>query len=411
MRIAVIGAGAAGCFCAAELSRRVPGAEIDIYEGGAAPMAKLALTGGGRCNITNSFGFVKSVAEAYPRGAALMKGALRAFGPEDTLNWFRREGVEFVLADDGCWFPASQDARQICNTLGRILRQGGVRTHCRCRVSSIRRSGSGFLLRAGSSEVQADKLIIASGGRHSSAGYSFLDGLGLEIIPPVPSLFTFCVPNSSLNALSGTVAGNVRLSLIGGNISSAGTLLITHWGMSGPAALKLSAHAARLLAERSYKAELSVNWLNCNEEECRGLLSALAAENAPKLLSNARPTDLAQRLWEHLLARAGMRPDMRWGELGRKGLNRLTGVICADSYLMDGRWTHKEEFVTCGGVALPCLDKSTMECKSVPGAYIIGEAADIDAITGGFNLQAAWTTAMLSARAIEKLEKNIVIQK
>ena len=240
-----------------------------------------------------------------------------------------------------------------------------------------------------------DAVVITTGG--AARGLPFLEGLGLEMVPPVPSLFTFTVPDPGLRSLMGLVV-EAAIGLQGTAFKAEGPLLITDWGLSGPAALKLSSYAARHLAESGYKGNLSINWLNANENEVRALLQKSALDNPQKLVSS---THLLQaRLWSHLLAKAGLRPDLRWAELGSKGLNRLTATLIGDSYPLTGKSKFRDEFVTAGGVAPSNIDPSTLECKRYPGLYFAGEVLDIDAITGGFNLQAAWSTGYVCARSI-----------
>ena len=242
-----------------------------------------------------------------------------------------------------------------------------------------------------------DAVVVTTGG--APKGLPMLDGLDLEWIPTVPSLFTFTVRDEGLRALMGLVV-DAAVSIPGTAFKAEGPLLITDWGLSGPAVLKLSSQAARHLHDAGYKAPLSVNWLAMNEAETRALLQETAAANSRKQVANASPAGLQGRLWNHLISRAGLRADIRWAELGSKGFNRLVATLTQDSYEIAGRTRFKEEFVTCGGVALSNIDGNTLECKAYPGLYFAGEVLDIDAITGGFNLQAAWTTGYVVAKAI-----------
>ena len=390
--VAVIGAGAAGCFCVAELRKTVPDLSIAVFEAAPKAMAKLSVTGGGRCNLTNSFEGIHSLAEAYPRGERLMKRALKVFSQEDTLRWFENEGVPLVLQDDHCWFPRSQKAMDIVHCLEKHLK--GVDLRFRTAVKRIVPAESGGAFVDGEA---FDYVVVTTGG--AVHGLTFLEAMEMEVIPPVPSLFTFTIPDPHLRSLMGLVV-DASVSLPGTRFSASGPLLITDWGLSGPASLKLSSYAARYLAERQYKGELSVNWLGANENETRTLLQGLAARNPQKQLSNTPP--LQQRLWNHLLSRAGLRENLRWAELGSKGLNRLTAVLINDVYPLSGKSKFREEFVTAGGVALSNIDLSTLESKRHKGVFFAGEVLDIDAITGGFNLQAAWSTGYICARSIFK---------
>ena len=384
-KVAIIGAGAAGCFCAATLRELAPELPVTLFEAASKPLAKVAITGGGRCNLTNSFEGIRSLSEAYPRGERIMKRALQAFSQEDTLRWFEERGVPCVLQPDHCWFPQSQDAMDVVRCLLNAAKGADIRLDT--KVTSIQRgcvNGEAF-----------DYVVVTTGG--APKGLPFLEGLGLELVPPVPSLFTFTVPDPALRSLMGLVV-EASIGLAGTSFKAEGALLITDWGLSGPATLKLSSYAARHLAEKGYKGNIWINWLNANEKAVREQLQETASRNPQKQVST---THLLQaRLWSHLLARAGLRPDIRWAELGSKGLNRLVAILTADSYPLSGKSKFREEFVTAGGVALSNINPNTLECKQHPGLYFAGEVLDIDAITGGFNLQAAWSTGYVCAQSI-----------
>ena len=388
-QISIVGAGAAGCFSAIELKRRLPEARITIHEAGPRPLAKVAITGGGRCNLTNTFENIQDLREAYPRGHQLMKRALRQFGPDETRRWFEEAGVALKTEAGGRVFPRSDDALEIVRTLEREMARLGVRIRCKSRVEDIRP-----LLQ------ESDAVIVTTGGSPQASGLSFLSALELQIEAPVPSLFTFRTGEAGIKALMGTVAPRTLLSLPGTGFRANGPLLLTDWGFSGPATLKLSSYAARHLAEKAYRSPLSVNWTGDNEQSVRQVLGEAAAGNGRKMLANTPLFQLPGRLWEFLLQRSGLRPDLRWAELGSKGLNRLVSTLTNDPYGITGRAAFKEEFVTCGGVALSNLDPATLASKRHPGLYFAGEVLDIDAVTGGFNLQAAWTTGWICARSV-----------
>ena len=410
--VAIIGAGAAGCFCAAQLRSLAPELAVTVFEAGPKPLAKVAITGGGRCNLTNSFAGIRSLKEAYPRGERVMKRALKAFSQEDTVRWFEAQGVPCVLQEDHCWFPQSQNAMDIVNALQRAMKGADVRL--KTPVISVAQPvvGNYFSQDFAKNHFSSDSIepthinvngepfdfvVITTGG--APKGVPFLEGLGLEMIPPVPSLFTFTVPDASLRSLMGLVV-EASIGLQGTAFKAQGALLITDWGLSGPATLKLSSYAARHLAETGYKGTLGINWLCLSENEARELLQKTAEENPQKQVSTTHL--LQSRLWNHLIQKAGLREGIRWAEVGSKGLNRLSAVLTADSYPLSGKSKFREEFVTCGGVALSNVDLSTLECKTHPGLYFAGEVLDIDAITGGFNLQAAWSTGYVCAQSIVK---------
>lgn len=411
MRIAIIGAGAAGCFAAINLKRMCPQADVTIYESGRKPLAKVAVTGGGRCNLTNSFERVRSLAAVYPRGERLMKRLMHEFNQEDVCRWFESEGVRLVTQDDCCVFPQSQDAMEIVGTLTRLIHRNGIELRTGHRVARIEHHGNcdgtaGYDIRfAGetSSAVTADAVIVTTGGSPKASGLDFLRPLDLKTTEPVPSLFSVCLPGDSIRELTGTVVEDATVALTGTKMRADGPLLITHWGLSGPAILKLSSYAARTLAENGYKATLSVNWTgDCNEADTLETITGLAVKNPQKQLSSVYPTFLNARLWMHLLSRSGLTGNLRWNELGRKGMNRLVNTLTNSLYRMDGKNRFKEEFVTCGGVALDAINPQTLESRAHPGLYFAGEVLDVDAITGGFNLQAAWTMGFVAAKNIAK---------
>lgn len=401
-RIAVIGAGAAGCFCAAQLGRRLPEAEVVVLEGARKPLSKVAVTGGGRCNFTNTFDSIGRLEEAYPRGARLMKRALGRFSQADARDWFEAEGVPSVVMDDGCVFPQSQDAMDIVRALERAMRLSGVQVHCGHKVTSVEDMGGRFRISlADGSALEADKVVVTTGGSPSPAGLAMLAPLGLDTVPPVPSLFTFNIGNDSLKSLMGTVVQDALVGLAGTGLRAGGALLLTDWGVSGPAVLKLSSYAARHLAESGYTGTLNISWLGTpKDSECMEVVQGLMHSEPRKMVVSAGPAALPGRLWRHIAARALLREDLRWAELGPRGAARLAAALACDAYPITGRCRFKDEFVTCGGVALSEISLNTLESKKHPGLHLAGEVLDVDAITGGFNLQAAWSMAYTVAGAI-----------
>lgn len=388
MKVAIVGAGAAGCFCAANLRRLAPQIHIDIYERAKKPLQKVAITGGGRCNLTNSFAEVRSLQQVYPRGYNLMKRLLKTFDHQQTMQWWKDAGVRLVVQDDQCVFPRSQDAMEVVTTLLRVM-QG-------CRLLLDHKVDDITLLRP-----HYDAVVVTTGGSPKAEGMNFLAPLGLDMVPPVPSLFTFTL-DSEVTQLMGVVAPHAVTGLAGTKFRAEGPLLITHWGMSGPAVLKLSSHAARWLAEHDYHASLMVNWLGgLNDEQSLALLRQSLAQNPAKQIGNiALNSQLTSRLWHHLLVTAGIDPARRCAEVGTKQMARLVAALTNSQYPIVGKGAYKEEFVTCGGVSLSEVSPQTLECRKHPGLYFAGEALDVDAVTGGFNLQAAWTMAMTVARSI-----------
>lgn len=410
MKVAIVGAGAAGCFCAIALKRMLPQAQVDVYEAGTRPLAKVAITGGGRCNLTNSFRAVKSLAQVYPRGERLMKKLFSLWDEKQTMQWFEQEGVALVTQEDECVFPLSQDAMQIVRTLTYLMHQLGITLHTRHRLRQLQQRGVGYSLSfadASQSEVQADKVVLAIGGCPSRRLLTPLDDLQLPVVDPVPSLFAFQINDAALHALMGCVVEDAVAFLAGTKFRTQGPLLITHWGMSGPAILKLSSHAARHLAECDYQATLCINWMGeANEDEVRVMLQDLQRRHPQRLLINEYPTRFTARLWEMLCTRAGMDADTKWCDLAGRRLNKLVSLLTADAYPVSGKSKFKEEFVTCGGISLSALRGTTMEMKEHPGLYAAGEVLDVDAVTGGFNLQAAWTMGYAVAKSIADAATN-----
>ena len=402
MNVAIIGAGAAGCFAAIQIKRNNPKANVTVYEAGIKPLIKVAVTGGGRCNLTNSFDGIRSLDEAYPRGARLLKRLFRTFDYNDVYQWFESEGVSLTTQDDECVFPVSQDAMEIVNTLVRLMRSLGVKFITRHRVAAIDREAEDgeYLLTFSHGDVaKADAVVVTAGGSPQVRGLEMYEKLGLDIVSPVPSLFSLNLEkNHPMTALMGTVVNDVQARLVGTKLSAFGPLLITHWGVSGPAILKLSSYAARILAENDYKAQVAINWFGqANEAEVTRIITEIAEQNQKKLVSSVWPERFNNRMWCYLIDACGLRQDIRWGELGKKGLNKMVALLTNHTLNIVGKNKYKEEFVTCGGVALSNVNSSTLESKKHPHLYFAGEILDVDAITGGFNLQAAWTMGYVVA--------------
>lgn len=385
----------------------MPEAEVVILEKGKRPLAKVAITGGGRCNLTNSFAEIRSLEHVYPRGHRLMKKLMHHFSHEDAYEWFEDRGVRLLTQDDECVFPVSQDAMEIVGTLLRLLNESGAKIMTETKVERVERApscsprGEGmWKVETNRGELYADTVLVTTGGHPSMSGYEMLSGLDIDIEHSVPSLFSLCINNDSLKALMGTVVKEAAVTLQGTKLRAEGALLITHWGISGPATLKLSSYAARVLAEKGYVSDVSVRWLMDGNNDILDMLRTLATDHRDKKLSSVYPIEFNQRLWLHLLQRAGLKPDMRWKELRDKEFNRLHNILINDVYHVTGKNPHKEEFVTCGGVSLSSLNHKTLESKNHPGLHFAGEVTDVDAITGGFNLQAAWTMGYVAAHGI-----------
>ena len=388
MRTAIIGGGAAGFFLAINLKKMVPEMDVTIFERSHRVLAKVEISGGGRCNCTNSFAEVRDLSEVYPRGHRLMKRLFNVFDYRKAYEWFEQQGVLLVTQEDQCVFPKAQDSHIIINCFLSLARQYQIQIVTGRKIQHLE-------------EVQDyDYVAVTTGGSPKGEGLKWLSDMGHEIVSPVPSLFTVQIQDSSLTALMGTVVEHVSVMIPSTKFRANGPLLITHWGMSGPAILKLSSYAARHLAEQRYRMPLSVNWVEKTDAEIQAMLYESTARFSAKQLSTLNPFGLPQRLWEYLLMKTLGGRTMRWGELSKKDVNRLVNVLTNDTYQTAGRAPFKDEFVTCGGVSLKSINPSTLESRHVPNLYFAGEVLDIDGITGGFNFQAAWTTAYTVASSI-----------
>lgn len=407
MKTAIIGGGAAGFFLAIHLKQSLPQADVTIYERADRVLAKVKISGGGRCNLTNSFTDVDDLKHIYPRGHRLMKRLLQTFSHKDAYEWFEQHGVPLTTQDDNCVFPQAQDSEVVILCLRREAAAAGVKVKTGHAVKSVQRREDGQLAiefyHKENSQVFFDTIAITTGGAPHAEGHDWLSALGHKMEHPCPSLYTFNIDCAELKNLMGIVIKEASVTIPGSKYNANGPLLITHWGLSGPAVLKLSSYAARYLFENSFRAPLLVNWSGHeNNEQAAQLISELASANSRKQLGSLHLYDLQSRLWNYLLQRAGLNPEKPWGELGKKGINRLANILTADTYEITGKGSFRDEFVTCGGVSLESIHLNTLESKVCPGLYFAGEVLDIDAITGGFNFQAAWTTGFVAAQAIAK---------
>lgn len=403
LHIAIVGGGAAGFFAAIEAKRSFPHSDVTIFEKNSKVLAKVEITGGGRCNLTNSFAEISDLKQAYPRGHKLMKRLFKQFDHKKVFEWFENNDVPLVTQDDQCVFPLSQDSHSIIDCLENTARHLGVKIQCNHQLTHIIEQEDGKLLLCFKNGKQGifDRVAITTGGHHRMENFKHLADLGHEIEQPIPSLFTFNIADKDFKSLMGTVVDPVFTSIPGTKLKAEGPLLITHWGMSGPAVLKLSSHAARLLHENNYQVKIAVNWIHESsrtwaEENIQGIISA----NPQKQLASIRPFNLPSRLWLYLIKKMGLSAEKKWSELGKKGCNLLIETLTNDIYQVNGKGTFKEEFVTCGGISLNSINPHTLESKACPHLFFAGEVLDIDAITGGFNLQAAWTTGYVVGQHI-----------
>jgi predicted Rossmann fold flavoprotein len=402
-QIAVIGGGAAGFFAAITAKEHNPVARVVIFERSDQVLAKVRISGGGRCNLTNGCDSITALCSAYPRGSRALKKAFHIFNNKDTITWFEKRGVPLVVEDDLRVFPKSGNSQAIVDCFLGEAAKMGIEIHTGTGVKAILQGADKLEVMIEEEKFPAelfDKVIVTTGGSPKRSGLEWLEKLGHKIEVPVPSLFSFNMPTEKITGLMGVSVENAQVRIQGTKLISNGPLLITHWGMSGPAILKLSSFGARILNEMEYHFKIQVNWANgMNNELVLNDLEEISHQYPKKLLSNLRPCDLPGRLWQFLLEKIDLQEHKNWGEVGKKGMNRLVNLLTNDVYEVNGRTTFKDEFVTCGGVSLESVDMNTMESKVVKDLYLAGEVLDIDAITGGFNLQAAWTTGYIAGSA------------
>jgi len=400
-QVVVIGAGAAGFFAAIACKRHCPTASVTILEKSEKMLAKVKVSGGGRCNVTTSVTDISALITHYPRGSKQLRKCFGQFGPTDTVRWFAERGVPLKTEADGRMFPITDSSQTIIDCLMNEAQRLGIVIRKSTPVKSIIPKEKGFELNCGEGEViHADCVIITTGGSPKMEAYRWLEELGHRIEPPVPSLFTFNMPDEDITALMGVVANPVAVRIQGTKLRSEGPLLITHWGMSGPAILKLSAFGARILNGMGYAFTVQLNWLHeATEEDARALVSTHRAAHPEQQANNGNPTRLPSRLWVYLLSRAGIAETTRWADIQGKPMNRLINALVNDAYAAKGKTTFKEEFVTCGGVALEDVDMTTMQSRKCPRLHFAGEILDVDGVTGGFNFQAAWTTGFIAGRS------------
>ena len=388
-RTAIIGGGAAGFFLAVNLKEMWPEMDITIFERGKRLLTKVEISGGGRCNCTNTFEGVKDLSAVYPRGHRLMKRLFNIFNHEDTYQWFENHGVPLTVQPDHCVFPQAQDSHAIIDCLLRHARQYGVHIVTNHPVTQL------------SDLKEYDYKVVTTGGMPRNGTMDWLQEAGHEIEPPIPSLFSLSIEDPALKSLMGVVADPAIAQLPGTKIRTQGPLLITHWGLSGPAILKLSSHAARLLHDCHYRTTVLVNWTGLPETDVRETIMDMTILHRLKQLQSLAPFGLTHRLWQYILDKSlGEKAKLRWTDLGKKDLNRLICTLTGDSITTTGRAPFRDEFVTCGGVSLTSIQPTTLESRVCQGLYFAGEVLDIDGITGGFNFQAAWTTAYTVAQAI-----------
>ena len=401
-RLVVIGGGAAGFFCAINAAQMNPALEVIIVEKTSKLLSKVRISGGGRCNVTHHCFSMAEMIKKYPRGNQFLKRAFHHFFTTDTIRWFEERGVQLKTEADGRMFPTTDSSETIVNCLMKEVNKNGVQILLNREVAALSMLNDEWSIGFKYGEkIMTDFVCIASGGYPKSLQFEWLKKSGHTIEAPVPSLFTFNMPGNNVTSLMGIVAENASVKIAGSKLQEKGPLLITHWGMSGPCILKLSAWGARELAVKNYQFSILVNWLPAfNEQTLKDKFQQVRFDQAAQKIVNRNAFGLPQRLWQYLLQQSGVNENLRWADLPAKEQNKLIKNICAQEFAVSGKTTFKEEFVTAGGVALEEVDYNTMQSKIVPNLFFAGEVLNIDGVTGGFNFQSAWTTGFIAAKAI-----------
>jgi len=402
-KIVVVGGGAAGYFAAITCAEAAPETEVVILEATAHPLAKVKVSGGGRCNVTHACFEPRELVKRYPRGSRELLGPFHQWQPRDTVAWFERRGVALKTEEDGRMFPTTDSSQTIIDCLQTAAANAGVDLRTRCGlVTAERTAAGGFRLELTAGEtLECDALLLATGGNRSSAGFAVAEKMGHTVEPLAPSLFTFHVADPRLQDLSGIAVADTVASVAGSKLSERGPTLITHWGLSGPAILRLSAWGARELQAREYRFPLVLNWAGGRSvEQVRADLVQLRATYPRRQIGTNGGFGIPLRLWERLVVAAGLKLDTIWTSVSNALLGNLAAQLAAGEFTVSGKSMNKEEFVTCGGIRLGEIDFKTMQSRRCPGLFFAGEVLDIDGITGGFNFQAAWTTGYLAGRAL-----------
>ena len=399
--IAVIGGGAAGFFGAIAAAEGDPAARVVLIEKNRQLLSKVRVSGGGRCNVTHSCFDPAVLVQNYPRGGKELRGAFSRFQPRDTVNWFESRGVSLKTEGDGRMFPVTDSSETIISCLMREAKSAGVEIKTECGVVDCKKGERFHLYLSNGEELACHKILVATGSSPKTGAW--LETFGHTLNPPVPSLFTFNVPSSPFLSLSGVSVPKAKLSIDSCALQQTGPLLITHWGFSGPAVLKLSAWGARALHALDYHADLKINWLpDHSQDDLKAIFMECRQRNSAKAAGTECPFSLPKSLWKVMLDLSGIPQETRWAVLSKVQLNELLITLQSRTYPIEGKSTNKEEFVTCGGVRLDEVDFKTMESRKCPGLYFAGEVLDIDGVTGGFNFQNAWTTSWLAGQAMAR---------
>jgi predicted Rossmann fold flavoprotein len=401
-KIIVIGGGAAGFFCAVNAARLNPQAQVIILEKTSKLLSKVKVSGGGRCNVTHACFSMADMIKKYPRGSSFLKKAFYQFFTTDTINWFNERGIQLKTESDGRMFPVSNTSQTIIDCLLNEAAKYKVEIMMNVDVKSIHKKGETWVITtAKQEEIIANKICIAAGGSPKAEQNKWLINLGHNVEAPVPSLFTFNMPNNPITKLMGLSVENASVKIAGEKIQEDGPLLVTHWGMSGPAVLKTSAYGAIILAKKNYDFNAIINFIPVyNENTAREKMQQIRFEMATTKIANRNPFGLPSRLWEYLLALSNINIEINWADLNATAQNKLVKFLCAHEFAVKGKTTFKEEFVTAGGILTEEIDANTMQSKICKGIYFAGEVINVDGVTGGFNFQNAWTTAWIAAKNI-----------
>lgn len=401
-KLIVIGGGAAGFFCAVNAARMSPGLSVTILEKTNKLLSKVRISGGGRCNVTHALFDIAELSKRYPRGQNFVKKTFHQFFTTDTINWFKDRGIQLKAEEDGRMFPSTDSSQTILDCLMNEANKYSVAIRMNAEVKEIRADNFQFTIQLANGQLLAANYIcIACGGYPKTSMFQWLLNTGHTIAEPVPSLFTFNLPKHPITALMGISIEKVKVKIEGSRLSEEGPVLITHWGLSGPAVLRLSAWGARELVAKNYEFKVHINWLvQYNEQSLKNEFQELRLSVAGKKISNHNFSSLPNRLWHFLLEQSGVKEEMRWADLPLKTENTLIRNLV--DYVVDvkGKTTFKEEFVTAGGINLNEVDADTMMSKKIPQLFFAGEIVDVDGITGGYNFQHAWTTGWIAAKSI-----------
>ncbi len=403
----VIGGGAAGFFCSINAAKNNPSLKIIILEKTGKLLSKVKISGGGRCNVTHNCFEIPQLITKYPRGTNFLKRSLHHFNTQHTIDWFEERGVAIKTERDGRMFPTSNSSQTIIDCMMSEANLYGVEIIMNADVKKIEKQNERFCLQTSMGKAyRADYVCVACGGSPKLQQFDWLAAAGHTIQPPVPSLFTFNIPNHPITQLMGVSVDKATVKISGSKLSQQDPLLITHWGISGPAVLKLSAYGARELAEKEYHFSVVVNWLaDYTEQSLQEHWQTIQQPIAAQFLHHKNPFYLPSRLWQYLLEASGITTETRWSNLPSKNRNKLIQNLTVQTFQVSGKTTFKEEFVTCGGVSLSEIDANTMQSRKVPNLFFAGEIMDVDGITGGFNFQHAWTSGWIAAKAIAEMSR------